>query len=174
MRERRMFVAMWPNEDQIEQLHRLQSAYTGMGREVAPENFHITLLFLGNVSRQTENCLSDGINDLIVNPFQVCLDRLGYFDKAKLFWIGPSQVPQEMEYLFKAVRQLAQRCGIGQLNKKYIPHVTLLRKCDGLYSNPDFAPINWHIDEIHLVESRMERTSAQYYTVNSFPLMNHL
>ena len=174
MRERRMFLAMWPNEQQIEQLHSLQSAYSGMGREVSPENFHITLLFLGNVSNHIVDCLSDSISDLMINPFAVRLDRLGYFDKTKIFWIGPSQVPNEMEHLFKTVRQQAQRCGITQLNKKYVPHVTLLRKCDGLCSNSDFTPIDWQIDEFHLVESRMERDSAHYYTVDSFPLMNHL
>lgn len=174
MRERRMFLAMWPDEYQIEQLHILQSAYAGMGREVAPENFHITLLFLGNVSYQTIDCLRDSISNLRLNPFAMRLDRLGYFDKTKIFWLGPSQVPSELEYLFKTVRQQAQRCGITQLNKKYVPHVTLLRKCDGLYSDPDFTPIDWQIDEFHLVESRMERDSAHYYTLDSFPLMNHL
>ena len=50
-----------------------------------------------------------------------------YFDKTKIFWVGPSSVPQELESLYKSVRNCAQSCGISKLSKRYVPHVALLR-----------------------------------------------
>ncbi len=172
MKTRRMFLAVWPNEQQLEKLHELQCDYTGWGREVIPENFHITLLFLGNISYEVAECLTQSVQDVMVHPFNVTLDRLGYFDKTKIFWVGPSKVPRELESLYKSVRNCAQHCGISKLSKRYVPHVTLLRNCEVPITNPDFKPIEWEIEEFHLVESRIDRDGAHYYTVETFPLVN--
>jgi len=49
MNVRRMFLTVWPNEAQIEQLYQLQGDYIGYGKEVSPENLHMTLLFMGDM-----------------------------------------------------------------------------------------------------------------------------
>ena len=170
MKTRRMFLALWPDDQQVDQLFNLQSLYAGMGREVLPENFHITLLFLGEISQETINCLSQAIQHVSVQPFSIQLDQLGYFSKTKIFWVGPATIPTELEVLFKGLRNCAQRCGISKLSKRYTPHVTLLRKCDIPVTDPEFAPIDWRVDEFHLVESCMDRNGARYYAVESFPL----
>ena len=170
MKTRRMFLAIWPNDQQVEQLYSMQSQYAGWGREVLPENFHITLLFLGEITHETSDCLSQAAQDTLVQPFHVRLDRLGYFSKTKIFWVGPETVPAELESLFKGLRNCARRCGISKLSKRYTPHVSLLRKCEIPVTDPEFVPIEWQVDEFHLVESRMERGGARYYAVESFPL----
>lgn len=172
MKTRRMFLAIWPNEQQVDQLYAVQNQYAGCGREVIPENFHITLLFLGDVTATITECLSLSLQQTVVAPFQLRLDRLGYFSKTRIFWVGPNEVPTELETLFKGLRNCAQRCGISKLSKRYTPHVSLLRKCEVPASNPDFQPIDWQVDEFHLVESRMDRDGARYYAVESFPLVS--
>lgn len=172
MKGRRLFLVIWPNEVQLEKLHELQCDYLGWGREVLPENFHITLLFLGNISYEMTDCLTQGVQAISIQPFHVRLDRLGYFDKTKIFWVGPSSVPQQLESLYKSVRNCAQQCGISNLSKRYVPHVSLLRNSQIPTSNPDFAPIDWQVEEFHLAESRLERDGARYYTIENFPLVN--
>ena len=172
MNTRRLFLAAWPSEQQLEELHELQCEYIGWGREVIPENFHVTLLFLGNIPDDMTDCLVQNLQDISDQPFHLKLDRLGYFDKTKIFWVGPSQVPQELESLYKSVRNCAQSCGISKLSKRYVPHVSLLRKSEIPISNPDFSPIEWNVEEFHLVESRLDKDGARYYTLNSFPLVN--
>jgi len=173
MKNRRMFLGFWPNEEQIDQLCAIQSAYVQMGREVPPENLHITLLFLGSVSNQVVDTLRHSLSDLRIQPFSVQLDRFGYFDKTKTFWIGPTHVPRQMSDLFKHVRLQAQRCDVRHLTKKYIPHATLLRQCERLSTEPIKRAIEWPIDEFHLIESRMEPEGAHYFTVDTFALMKH-
>ena len=174
MNARRLFLAIWPNEQQLEKLHEIQCDYVGWGREVLPENFHVTLLFLGNISYEATDCIVQNLQDISAQPFHMALDRLGYFDKTKIFWVGPSDVPSELESLYKSVRNCAQYCGISKLSKRYVPHVSLLRNSEIPTSNPDFMPIEWQVDEFHLVESRLDKDGARYYTLDSFPLVNHV
>jgi 2'-5' RNA ligase len=127
-------------------------------------------LFLGDISYPVAECISQGIQDVMVQPFHLSLDRLGFFEKKEIFWVGPSIVPVELESLFKSVRNCVQHCGISKLSKRYIPHLSLLRKCNVPISNPDFAPIKMEVDEFHMIESRLDRDRARYYVVESFPL----
>lgn len=170
MKLRRLFLAFWPHEYQLEKLHEIQSEYIGWGREVSPENFHVTLLFLGNISCHAADCIVQNLHEVSVQQFTMQLDRLGYFDKTKIFWVGPTDTPSELERLYKSVRNCAQQCGISKLSKRYVPHVSLLRNCDVPISNPNFLPIGWQVEEFHLVESRLDKASARYYTIESFPL----
>ncbi len=172
MKTRRLFLAFWPNESQLEKLHEIQCDYAGWGKEVHPENFHVTLLFLGNIPHHVTDCLIQNVQDIPVQPFRMRLDRLGYFDKTKIFWVGPTDTPRELESLYRSVRNCAQHCGISKLSKRYVPHVSLLRNCEVPITNPNFSPIDWEVEEFHLVESRLDKDHARYYTVDSFPLVN--
>lgn len=172
MNTKRLFLAIWPNPEQIEQLYALQGQYADWGREVAPENFHITLLFLGEVDAEVAECLNQSISSITFEPFCISLDQLGYFAKTKIFWIGPQVIPQELEMLFKRLRNYAQRCGISKLSKRYVPHVTLLRKSEVPMSDQNFAPIEWQVNDFHLVESQIDQHGAHYYTLESYPQKN--
>ncbi len=172
MNARRLFLAIWPNEQQIEKLLELQSSYVGRGREVLPENFHVTLLFIGNTPYELTDCIVQNLQDISVQPFHMKLDRLGYFDKTKIFWVGPTDTPSELESLYKSVRNCVQYCGISPLSKRYVAHVSLLRNSQIPISNPDFTPIEWQVEEFHLVESRLDKDGARYYSLSSFPLVN--
>jgi 2'-5' RNA ligase len=169
MSSRRLFLAIWPEEEQVEQLFALQGEYTAWGRQVIPENFHITLLFLGQVEDEAMQCLIQNVSSITFEPFRISLDQLGYFDKTKIFWVGPKETPSELESMFKKLRNCAIRCGFSQLTKRYVPHVTLLRKADVPVSDPNFKPIEWLVRDFHLVESQMDREGAHYATIQSFP-----
>lgn len=169
MSSRRLFLALWPDDDQIDQLITLQGKYTAWGRPVIPENFHVTLLFLGQVENEQLRCLMQNISSITFEPFRISLDQLGYFEKTKIFWVGAKEPPAALETLFKRVRNCAIRCGFSRLTKRYIPHVTLLRKAEVPVTDPNFKTIEWQVRDFHLVESQMDREGAHYATIQSFP-----
>ncbi|MDG0996331.1 MAG: RNA 2',3'-cyclic phosphodiesterase [Gammaproteobacteria bacterium] len=173
MNLRRMFLTVWPNEVQVEQLYQLQGDYIGCGKEVSPENLHMTLLFMGDMRDDEVDCLIQAAQNLVVRPFIIHLDRLGYFPKKKIFYVAPSTVPDELTQLQRRLRSCAQHCGVQQLSKKYLPHVSLQRNSEIPLSNPSFSPIEWEIDEFHLVESRLDRRAVLYNSIESFSLINH-
>ena len=172
MKTRRLFLAFWPNADQLENLAAIQSGCDGWGRKVLPENFHITLLFLGNLSHDMAACFMHGAEEIRAQAFHLRLDRLGYFEKTQIFWVGPSIIPPALASLFKSARNCAGQCGIAKLSRRYVPHVSLLRKCQTPVTHADFTPVEWNIEDFHLVESRIARDGARYYILKSFPLMN--
>lgn len=169
MSSRRLFLAIWPEEDQIDQLFDLQGKYSAWGRQVIPENFHITLLFLGQVEDDALQCFIHNVSSITFEPFRISLDQLGYFNKTRIFWVGSANPPAELEMLFKRVRNCAVRCGFSQLTKRYVPHVTLLRNAEVPVTNPNFKPIEWQVHDFHLVESQLDKDGAHYATVQSFP-----
>ena len=169
MSTRRLFLAIWPEEVQVDQLFALQGKYTAWGRQVIPENFHVTLLFLGEVDDDALQCLIQNISSVTFEPFRISLEKLGYFDKTKIFWVGPNETPIELESLFKKLRNCAIRCGFSKLTKRYAPHVTLLRKAEVPITDPNFTAIEWQVNDFHLVESHMDRDGAHYATIKSFP-----
>ena len=173
MNVRRMFLAIWPNEAQIEQLYQLQGDYLGFGKEVSPENLHMTLLFMGDMADEMVYCLTQSAQDLVAKPFSVSLDRLGYFPKTKIFYIAPSIIPEELVHLQRGLLSCAQQCGVRHLSKRYQPHVSLQRKSEIPLSNPSFSPIEWAINDFHLVESRLDRRAVLYNALESFSLINH-
>lgn len=169
MSSRRLFLAIWPDEAQLDQLYALQGKYVAWGRPVIPENFHVTLLFLGEVENETLQCLIQNISSITFEPFRISLGQLGYFDKTKIFWVGPKETPIELETMFKKLRNCAIRCGFSKLTKRYVPHVTLLRKSQVPISEPIIETIEWQVNDFHLVESSRESDGAHYAIIQSFP-----
>ena len=171
MKPPRLFFSLWPSPEQIEQLADLQFRFSQpFGRLVDPENFHITLLFLGEIELDRVDCMLSYLDQYEAAPFSCTLDQTGYFSKQQLFWVGPKKVPQELGALHKLLRNNALRCGLSKLSQRYVPHVSLIRKCEGIVADPEFEPIEWQVDEFHLVESTLYNTGAQYRIVDTFPL----
>ena len=89
MNTQRLFLAFWPNESQLEKLHEIQCDYVGWGKEVLPENFHVTLLFLGDIPYQVADCFTAVPLELNVNLppainefgiYEICENETNSFD----------------------------------------------------------------------------------------------
>lgn len=90
-----------------------------------PENFHLTLLFLGE---RTKNELEGIINILDRIPwpgaFTFALDKLelfGTYSRPKVLWLGPGEGREELGKLGGLVR-----CALGE-EEPFAPHLTLAR-----------------------------------------------
>ena len=98
-------------------------------RFTAPENLHLTLLFLGECDAPTTRALEDELGQLQVEPFSLQLKSVGVFP--------PRGVPRSVHLgledsaalleLHKRLRRLARRAGAAVDRRKFIPHVTLAR-----------------------------------------------
>ena len=99
------------------------------GRRVEPENFHITLCFLGHVTPEQLSAVCDHADTIRGSTFGLVLDEPGYFPKPRVFWLGPSQVPAELHDLSRRLGGIASRAGLRIDKRPYQPHLTLIRKC---------------------------------------------
>ena len=105
------------------------SALPAIGKPVPPANFHITLLYLGEVGeRDLEKLLYE--TDRIQAPtINLSLDKSGYFPRPKVYWVGSETVPAPLLSLVKDLKRCARKVGLKVDKRPYTPHVTLFRKC---------------------------------------------
>lgn len=121
----RLFIALEPGKAFREALKRTQAllASAGVsGRFSRVEDMHLTLAFIGEWPEDISWCLPE-----VAEPFELTLDHLGVFPKAKVLWAGikPSE---ELERLAKAARKNLDAAGIPYDPKPFNPHITLVRK----------------------------------------------
>ena len=63
--KRRLFFAVWPDTKTLTALLDAQNSISAMkARPVPTENLHITLVFIGSASKETERCLVDATSGL--------------------------------------------------------------------------------------------------------------
>jgi len=137
------------------------------GRAVPAANFHITLAFVGEIADRQLELLLAGADEVLARqaPWEtrLHLDRVGYWPKPGIFWIGPGDWTRGMSALSISLGTLAQQFGARKDKASFQPHVTLYRRCTEPPPAPSQPPALW-IDPPHvtLFESRQGRDGVSY------------
>jgi RNA 2',3'-cyclic 3'-phosphodiesterase len=88
-------------------------------RWIDPENYHVTLRFLGDVDGTTARDFAHSLGDIAASPFELRLDALGSFGGRKPRAIFAAFAPSNaLESLQRAHERAA---------RNYTPHVTVAR-----------------------------------------------
>jgi 2'-5' RNA ligase len=146
------------------------------GRWVAPENYHLTVAFLGGVGEERVPEMIEAVRDAAAHltVFDVPLDSVGAFPNARkprVVWVGPARAVPAFGALCGAVR-----APLGALGLTFEPHadahVTLARG-EGRVALPEveaprIAP--QRIASVALYESFTERAGARYVALERFLL----
>lgn len=98
-------------------------------RWIDPENYHITLRFIGDVDRGTARDIVAALGESRARPaLTVTLDALTAFGGSKPRALVARVVPTpELTRLQAEQERLVQRVGLDPEPRKYTPHVTLAR-----------------------------------------------
>jgi 2'-5' RNA ligase len=168
---RRLFFALWPDEDARTAIAALarEQIHT-QAKRVAAENLHITLAFPGKVTARVQACLEAAAGRLTGAPFELAIDRLGFWQGPRILWAAPSQTPPALWSLATALRETLAACGLEPENRPYQAHITLARKASRALSVTRIAPIPWSIRQFCLVESVSEPAGVSYRVIRSWPL----
>jgi len=149
-------------------------------RWAAPESWHVTLQFLGNTGPETYACLVARLRELRSPPVPVCLETLGFFDRAGIFFAGVALTP-ELLSLEQRVSSATALCGFAPETRPYHPHITLARgKGQGrgqpirelksrIQLQPSFT--RFAAREFLLYESLLSPTGPRYQIRERFPLV---
>lgn len=101
------------------------------GKTVPPQNWHITLRFLGDTDPiQAETILAHLDESLGVEPFRLRLAGLGGFPKerkASVLWMGVADNTEPLSALAEVCEAAAQRAGFDSEGRPFHPHLTLSR-----------------------------------------------
>ena len=175
----RLFAALPVPADVSRQLTPLQNNLSGASWRPI-ENFHITLRFFGDVSRDLAYELDREIAEIPAGPFQLSLRGCGYFGKRepRAVWAGV-EASGPMERLAGACERVARQLGLPAEKRPFRPHITLAY-CHGTTPEEaarfqqrhiDFAAGPWTADRFHLYSSRLGQGPSRYVAEADYPLL---
>lgn len=161
-----------------ERLTVLQGGLEG-ARWVDPENYHITLRFIGDVDGSTAERFSEALADIVAPRFLLTLDGLGSFGRGRprAVWAGVAPC-DELNTLNRAHENAAIRAGIEAESRNFHPHVTLGRMrgvkagdvATYLSYNGAFLSAAFPITRFVLFSSRESRGGGPYVVERAYPL----
>jgi 2'-5' RNA ligase len=98
-------------------------------RWVPPENYHLTLRFIGEIEPWRAQEVDDALMAIRARPFTLQLAGVGTFEKAgriQSLWVGAER-NDALTHLQTKVETALQRVGLAPERKRFSPHVTLAR-----------------------------------------------
>jgi 2'-5' RNA ligase len=167
----RLFFALFPDDAFRKALVNLtKKLLRKRGKRVVPENFHVTLVFLGSTEREQRLCAEAVAREVATEPFVLTFDRLGHWPRQRVLWSAPSDVPEGLLSLVDVLNDGLRRCGFLLEARAYRVHLTLARKIAGPLSNTCHEPLVWPVQAFHLVESETRPEGARYRVIGTWPL----
>jgi RNA 2',3'-cyclic 3'-phosphodiesterase len=130
----RTFVAVFPPPEVRRALvgaaHELP--VVGEVRWVRPENVHLTLKFLGDVSEDDLDRVAEALEPVRLRhgPFEAGLSGFGAFPssrKARIVWAGIGDGSEPLRALARDVEASLEPLGFEREDRAYVPHLTLGR-----------------------------------------------
>ena len=123
----RLFTALEIPRDQALCLSFLRGGLPS-ARWIDPENYHLTLRFIGDVDNATADEIVAGLDRVRRAPFSLTLQGLDAFGSKKPHSVYAGVQPsQALELLQNEIERICQRIGLSPDPRRFTPHVTLAR-----------------------------------------------
>ena len=138
------------------------------GRVAPPENWHITLRFLGTVDQVTYQRFLAGLDVEERAPFRVQLGGLGAFPNARratVVWVGIEKGGAQLAALNAVAEEAARMAGLEPEERPFHAHLTLARvrpPADVRDLEGWMVDLGWHCDRIIVYRSRPGRGGVRY------------
>ncbi|MBT8118507.1 MAG: RNA 2',3'-cyclic phosphodiesterase [Gammaproteobacteria bacterium] len=172
MKTRRLFFALWPPDSVRQSIIKASkpSMHKLKGRIIKPDRLHITLHFIGPVNDDVRQCMHEAALTVSGKSFDLKLDYLGQFFRARILWLGARVIPVELSELHKDLGQALSACGYQCDRRPFSPHITLMRKCIKPVKHQPEISIPWRIEKFVLVESVQDETGVSYQVLEKYSL----
>ncbi len=102
-------------------------------RIIPPENYHVTLYFLGEISPSTVDQLREELKTVTFKPFKLQLGSFETFppltkrSKRYVLHLNVVQGSDELKSLYYQVMEIVTRLGFPKERRPFVPHLTLAR-----------------------------------------------
>ncbi|MFC6601962.1 RNA 2',3'-cyclic phosphodiesterase [Ectobacillus funiculus] len=130
------------------------------------DDYHITLVFLGEVSSLLLSRIQEEMQQLSINRrFSITVQGIGAFglaERPRVLWAGITH-PPELFALQKQVYNFCEALGFSLETRPYRPHITLARRWRGEYPLTDLQQrknheLSFSVEKITLYKSHLQRT----------------
>ena len=168
----RLFTAINFNSKTRNRLIGLQNelrSHSKRGRFTLPENLHLTLAFIGDVSPKKIEKIKAILETVSFEPFNLNINRLGKFARGTLWYAGVEECEQLMLLQREITYKLAI-CGFEMDGRKYNPHITLGREVTADVSPWSIEPFGETASTAELMKSERiggELTYTMIYQIEA-------
>jgi len=149
-------------------------------RWMDPENYHITLCFIGDVDNRVADEVSYELDRLNHSEaFRIRLSQLGSFggDRPRALYAGV-EASEALSHLQAAHERLLRRVGLEPEARRFVPHVSLARLkgtsapevAEFIHQAGHFAPLEFTVGRFVLFSSRASVGGGPYLVEQSYPL----
>ena len=162
----RLFVAVWPPAEVVEALSALPRERVPGVRWTTPPQWHVTLTFLGETDPDpaAEALAALRHPTVVARSGERPVGRLGR--NVLILPVGG------LDSLASAVAGVMSGVGRPESHAGFVGHLTLARLKDapacGLVG--ERLEASWTVDEVHLVESTLRQSGAEYRTISTVAL----
>lgn len=172
-----LFAAVRPGQDAVLSIADATSGLPIPGRLAPPENWHITLRYLGRVEEVAYERFLHGLEEVTAaGAFRVVLGGIGAFPnptRATVVWVGVAEGEEELAHLADIAEEAAVGAGLPPEERPYHPHLTLSRvrppaDVSGLIGEPVRA--RWLVDSVVVYRSVRGREGSRYEPLETFRL----
>jgi 2'-5' RNA ligase len=148
-------------------------------RWIDPENYHVTLRFIGDVDDDVAHEVASMLDRVRRGAFELRVDGVTSFGgkkpRAVVATVSPAQPLMEAQ---AEQERLMQRIGLEPEGRKYTPHVTLARLRDAssydvaeyLSARGHFRSQSFPVSRFVLFSSRASTGGGPYIVEASYPL----
>ena len=164
----RLFIAIQLAEGIKDSIRDVQDEFReqGVKGNYTPyENMHMTLAFIGEYN--DPDSVLEAMDKVSFSTFEMKMNMVGHF--SDLWWAGVSEYKQVSDLARNLRHQLAQ-AGIPFDRKRFMPHITFLRKpvyTEGTELRTNIIPAGMMVDRISLMRSTRGKNGMIYSEIGS-------
>lgn len=168
----KIFFALWPDAGTRERLHVMQGRLLPLtgGRGTAPDTFHLTLSFLDGVDPERMNSLTAIGSEINGSAFEMQIDTVQCFEKAKVGWAGSTQIPQALLKLQASIQRDVRAEGFDADPSPFRPHLTVMRHLPKPFETISIKEIPWAVSDFSLVASLPDAGGVRYKVLKTWAL----
>jgi 2'-5' RNA ligase len=178
----RLFFALWPDAETRTRIAEVAAAAAqSLGREaqpVPPENYHVTLVFVGDVPNSRLAVLQQAGRAQRAAGCTIQVDTYEYWREPQVLVAAASQSPAALILLQTGLHQeLVLRQAdlrLKSLSVSLRAHVTLARKVVQASVLQAMSPLLWCARSFSLVRSETSGAHSVYTVVDTWPLLDEM
>ncbi|MBN2339875.1 MAG: RNA 2',3'-cyclic phosphodiesterase [Deltaproteobacteria bacterium] len=193
MKTVRCFLAVNLELKAAKKISELQQQLIGKSSEfkstlkwVPPQNMHVTVRFLGNITEPMIQAIKDGLEPITQSsaPFLMETASVGVFDAdaLRVLHMKIADPSGGMTQLVTQCHELLENIGFKKIDRTYTPHVTLARIKDGIADeieqliadHADVACGSSLVRDLACYESKVSQSGVDYHLLWKLPLQKRM
>lgn len=184
----RLFIGIYPSKKILEEIKNLQSKTRKRfsGRFVELQNVHLTLQFIGWVSKEEKEKIVKNVESVVKDfePFVLIYKPVGFFPnviKPRVFWINAQDDNSILDKLYRKLYKVNKKYLKQRKDWTFTPHLTLARikeidKATSTDIMEKYKEVEFGkdvVDSISLIKSDLRSTGPIYSIIHTFKLAKH-